>query len=111
MCTILDLYTTVSSTWKEVDEAVGLPALSVAPACSMKYSISSLEDEASLDGTPLGKEAGVEPNRNLLVEFKLPVGLMASGSGQCCGIHALSTRMSRFSVDSTHTLTFSKKVR
>lgn len=53
---LTDLYTVVPGMQEEDDEAAGLPLSSRAPARSIKDSLSSFEDDLSLNRTPLGED-------------------------------------------------------
>lgn len=73
---LTDLYAMMPGTRREADEAAGSPALSRAPARSMKDSFSSPDDDLSLDGTPLGEDGGLKP---AAVEVTLPVKPQGKG--------------------------------
>lgn len=73
---LTDLYAVMPGTQREADEAAGSPALSHAPARSMKDSLSSPGDDLSLDGTSLGEDSGLKP---AVVEVPLPVKPQGKG--------------------------------
>jgi hypothetical protein len=82
MCALADLYTAVPSTWREADEAAGLPALSCPSARSAEDSLSTFEDDLSLNRTPLGEDESASLCREPPVEVLLPAELKAGGPGQ-----------------------------
>ena len=79
---LADLYTVVPSTQREADEAAGLPVSSYAPTRSAEDSLSSFEDDLSLDGSTLGEDNGAVPSCDLLVEVHLPVEPWGGEPGQ-----------------------------
>lgn len=75
------------------DEATDSPALSIASAYSKKGTLSSLEDEPSLDETPLGEGIGKIPNNEILISKNFP-GTMKHGTKRHQCMHCLTGRVS-----------------
>ena len=73
-CTSIELYTSNECAHKvpssmvkaQGDEAAGLPVTSIALAYSKKGILSPLEDELSLDGTPLVEGIVTKPTNEVL---------------------------------------------
>ena len=73
MMALVDLYTAMPSTRGAADEAAGSPASSCVSARSAKDSLSSFEDDLSLDGSLLGEANGTSLDDEPPVEVGLPV--------------------------------------